>query len=756
MVSRTTIGKSFAGLVRYQFTGRRDQPVDKQAEILASAGVSTNNAAEMISDFNLGRAVNPRLGFAVWHTSLSFNPADAARLDSAKMRAIAEAYLQKMGLANTQYVVVRHHDRPDNQHLHIIANRVDNEGKTIADGRNFYRSKKALQALMQDHGLTPPQGQRPELQPLEHLYGTELVRREIREALEQALRRETQRVQLFATLQLAGITAKEYFNKAGKATGVSFEKDSCCIKGSELGRHLSLAGIDKQLAANEDRHTVSAVTAVAAVQRDKDLIAGYELEARQAERASDFIRMAELDYGVIPTAKQRMMAYEAEANATPIGRELLAKHNEQQHEIAEQARVRAQAETAVAAYIQEKSAIASYEAEARRAERTGDILRMAELDYGVIPAAKRQMAASETEAKSTQLGRELLAEQDNLPVSKVQKNESGSKDDGPAVAVPIPEKQAPSPQAVGPVTPVVTSMSLPVSQHQESTEPVVAAVTSPPAQAGADTSLMAASTELLAPRIVKPNESLPSAGGLTAAEAANQSNPVIPTAPVALPDLQAAPAVAWQYGTIRLMDSKVRTSEERMSNVRADLIKAGAKVGTIVPPTPGQPASTLMPYRFDPKTPDLEKVTKVLNDVQGAGNSTVREQVHTWNPFDKNSLVDRADWPEREGQFNQARILVQDATTGIARAEIIAADLRNAGAHVSELARMENGQVSFRVCYHTYVPAINDINFALDRCKNSLNVELQESTQDNTARYAGAVGVDMRQKELERYSGPTY
>jgi hypothetical protein len=96
MVSRTTIGKSFDGLVRYQYVGRRDQPADKQAEILASSGVSRENAAEMISDFNLGKAVNPRLGYPVWHTSLSFNPDDAARLDSAQMRAVAEGYLQKM------------------------------------------------------------------------------------------------------------------------------------------------------------------------------------------------------------------------------------------------------------------------------------------------------------------------------------------------------------------------------------------------------------------------------------------------------------------------------------------------------------------------------------------------------------------------------------------------------------------------------------------------------------------------------------
>ncbi|GGH91078.1 hypothetical protein GCM10011495_38380 [Hymenobacter frigidus] len=230
--------------------------------------------------------------------------------------------------------------------------------------------------------------------------------------------------------------------------------------------------------------------------------------------------------------------------------------------------------------------------------------------------------------------------------------------------------------------------------------------------------------------------------------------PAVAAPAVAAPAV-AAPAVAWQYGTICLMDSEERTSEARMSAVRAALIKAGAEVRAIVPPTPGQLASALLPYRFNPNMPNLEKATAVLNAVQASDTSIVREQVHAWNPSGKHSSADRADWPEREGQFNQAHILILDAKTGLARGERVAAELRNAGAYVSKPTCTEDGQVTLRVCYHTYVPAINNINSTLDRCKNSPNIEVQESTWDNTARYAGAVGVEMRQKELGKGSGIT-
>ena len=184
-----------------------------------------------------------------------------------------------------------------------------------------------------------------------------------------------------------------------------------------------------------------------------------------------------------------------------------------------------------------------------------------------------------------------------------------------------------------------------------------------------------------------------------------------------------------------------------MSNVRTALIKAGAEVGKIVPPTPDQPGSTLMPYRFDPKRPDLDKVTAVLNDVQNSGNNTVREQLHNWNSPGKYSAAGQINWPEREGQFNQAHILIQDATRGVARAERVATALQNAGAQVSAPICTKDGQVTLSVCYHTYAPKINDINLALDQCRNSPNIAVQESQQNEAARYAGAVEIDTRNEE---------
>lgn len=253
MISRTVIGRSFGGLARYLVEGHKGQDADKQAELLGSAGVRTDTVAHMIADFNLGRKLHPELGKAVWHTSLSFDPDDAAKLTGEKMRAIAEDYMQEMKLTGTQYAIIRHRDRPGHEHVHIIANRVADDGHTISDSNSFLRSKEALTKLIQRHELTPPQGLRVEKQHPKLLEGADKAKHEVKEVLHQALATATDRPALLATLRAEKINAQEFTNKAGTVVGISFEKDGHSFKGSAVAREYSLAGLDKQLAANQVR-----------------------------------------------------------------------------------------------------------------------------------------------------------------------------------------------------------------------------------------------------------------------------------------------------------------------------------------------------------------------------------------------------------------------------------------------------------------------------------------------------------------------
>ena len=59
------------------------------------------------------------------------------RLTDEFMAKITLEYMQMMGITDTQFIIVRHHNT-DNPHGHIVYNRINNEGKLISD-RNDYR-----------------------------------------------------------------------------------------------------------------------------------------------------------------------------------------------------------------------------------------------------------------------------------------------------------------------------------------------------------------------------------------------------------------------------------------------------------------------------------------------------------------------------------------------------------------------------------------------------------------------------------------
>ncbi|MCX6212777.1 relaxase/mobilization nuclease domain-containing protein [Spirosoma sp.] len=249
MIGKTSIGTSFGGCVRYQFEGHKHSQEQKQAEVLEAVGVRMSSASSMTADFNRGRLLNPDLGRAVWHTSVSFNPDDAAKLTNEKMLAVAQDYVTGMGLDQTQYVIIRHHDQP-HPHFHLIANRVDNQGQTISDSHNYARSQALLKELSIRHELTPVAERRAHKQRPDQLQGADRSRHQIRQTLEQVLASCTSGQAFAERVQAQGITYQVRQNEGGKAVGVSFAKDGHTFKGSDIARQYSYAGIVKQLEAN--------------------------------------------------------------------------------------------------------------------------------------------------------------------------------------------------------------------------------------------------------------------------------------------------------------------------------------------------------------------------------------------------------------------------------------------------------------------------------------------------------------------------
>ena len=144
MVGKVISGSSFSGTVGYV--------MKEESRILEAEGIMPPEVKDMVQDFKDQTLLNPRLKNNVGHISLSFSPKDAPRMTDALMTQIAKEYMQKMGITDTQYLLVRHLDQP-HPHCHLVYNRVGNNGQTISDRNIKIRNAKVCRELTEKYGL---------------------------------------------------------------------------------------------------------------------------------------------------------------------------------------------------------------------------------------------------------------------------------------------------------------------------------------------------------------------------------------------------------------------------------------------------------------------------------------------------------------------------------------------------------------------------------------------------------------------------
>ena len=144
MIAKIVKGASFKGCVQY-VTGKDN------ATVLASDGVLLGSVSEIADSFEYQRALNPRVSKPVGHIALSFKPEDKDKLTDEMMTKIALEYMELMGIRDTQFLLVRHHNTA-NPHCHLVYNRVDNNGKTISDKMERRRSEKVVKLLKDKYG----------------------------------------------------------------------------------------------------------------------------------------------------------------------------------------------------------------------------------------------------------------------------------------------------------------------------------------------------------------------------------------------------------------------------------------------------------------------------------------------------------------------------------------------------------------------------------------------------------------------------
>ncbi|BFK45235.1 relaxase/mobilization nuclease domain-containing protein [Alistipes sp. i18-0019-D1] len=236
MIGKIIAGSSFGATVGYV--------MKEQSRILGFEGIEPPGVSDMVRDFKDQTLLNPRIKNAVGHISLSFSPKDADRLTDPAMAQIAREYMERMGIRDTQFLIVRHTDQT-HPHCHIVYNRVGNDGQTISDKNTKIRNGKVCKELTAKYGLYYPKGK--EQVRRERLREPDNTKYAIYDAIRGCLSGCKSWDDLEKRLQERGITTTfKYCGNTDRRQGVLFGMNGYTFSGSKIDRAFSFSKLDRR------------------------------------------------------------------------------------------------------------------------------------------------------------------------------------------------------------------------------------------------------------------------------------------------------------------------------------------------------------------------------------------------------------------------------------------------------------------------------------------------------------------------------
>jgi len=264
MIAKAVKGKGFRGALEYDLNKEKGQLLD--------TNMSGETLRELAAEFGEIRKLRPNLGKAVLHVSLSAAPGE--QLTDKQWREIGQRYLIGMDLHHNQYVITRHTDT-EHEHIHILANRIRFDGSVTSDSCDYKRQEALMREIEREYGLqrvapsieaerrAPTKGeieagirtgQPSAKQQLQQL--ADAAAKGCRSFSEYQERLEAGGVELVPVVQLGG----------AKLSGLSYRLDGVTMKGSDLGKGYSPAGLAKRGVKYEQDRDFAAVRA--SVERD--------------------------------------------------------------------------------------------------------------------------------------------------------------------------------------------------------------------------------------------------------------------------------------------------------------------------------------------------------------------------------------------------------------------------------------------------------------------------------------------------------
>lgn len=183
---------------------------------------------------------NRNLTKFMWHQSFSFPPGEKPA--NEKIINIATEFAREFGFEQNQMLVFKHSDTA-HEHFHLVANRLNYNGKNTADHFNNYaRTGKFCRRMELELGLTITPEMRLTSESGQEKALSDKAIIQLKNLIDQVLPSISSLSELEDALKPKGY--KTYIGR-----GIAFfnTKNRMKIKGSEIGRQYSLANLEKRL-----------------------------------------------------------------------------------------------------------------------------------------------------------------------------------------------------------------------------------------------------------------------------------------------------------------------------------------------------------------------------------------------------------------------------------------------------------------------------------------------------------------------------
>jgi len=257
MIAKAVKGKGFRGALNYDLGKEQGRVLD--------TNMAGENPRELAAEFGEIRKLRPNLGKAVLHVSLSAAPGE--KLTDEQWRAIGKRYMDGMGLEKNQFVITRHTDT-EHEHIHILANRIRFDGSVTSDSQDYKRQEVIMREIEQDYGLQrvapsiEAERRAPSKGEIEGSLrtGQPSTRQQLQQLADVAAKNCPSFTAYQERLELVGVELVPVAQLEGaKLSGLSYRLDGVTMKGSDLGKNYTAAGIQKRGISYEQDRDFTAV-----------------------------------------------------------------------------------------------------------------------------------------------------------------------------------------------------------------------------------------------------------------------------------------------------------------------------------------------------------------------------------------------------------------------------------------------------------------------------------------------------------------